>query len=50
MVPPLTSDKLWDTIQALLPPPNQVRYPGRPRIDAHKALTGILFVLKSGIS
>ena len=30
-------------------PPRRVRYPGRKRIDDRKALTGILFVLSSGL-
>lgn len=51
MAAPLVSDKLWQLIQPLLPPPppRRVRYPGRKRIDDRKALTGILFVLKSGV-
>ena len=48
---PLVSDELWEMFQPLLPPakPRRFRYPGRQRIDDRKALTGILFVLKSGI-
>ena len=51
MAAPLVSDKLWQLIQPLLPPPppRRVRYPGRKRIDDRKALTGLLFVLKSGV-
>ena len=38
-------------VQPLLPAPKprRFRYPGRKRVDDRKALTGILFVLKSGI-
>ena len=52
MANPLASDELREMFQPLPPPakPRRFRYPGRRRIDGHKALTGILFVLKSGIS
>ena len=48
---PLVSDGLWEMLQPLLPPakPRRFRYPGRKRIDDRKVLTGILFVLRSGI-
>ncbi len=51
MAKELVSDELWEIIQPLLPPakPRRFRYPGRQRIDDRKVLTGILFVLKSGI-
>ena len=51
MAKPLVSDELWEMLQPLLPPakPRRFRYPGRKRIDDRKALTGILFVLQSGI-
>jgi transposase len=51
MAKPLVSDKLWDHLQPLLPPPKprRFRYPGRKPLDDRKALTGILFVLKAGI-
>ena len=51
MVKPLVSDELWDVVEALLPAPKprRFRYPGRKPIESRKALTGILFVLKSGI-
>ena len=50
MAKPLVSDDLWSRIALLLPPdhspgPNG----GRSRIDDRAALTGILFILKSGI-
>jgi len=52
MAKPLVSDTLWERIQPLLPPPKprRRRYPGRQRIDNRKALTGILFVLRTGIN
>jgi transposase len=51
MAKPLVSDELWDILQPWLPPPKprRFRYPGRQPIDDRKALTGILFVLKTGI-
>ena len=51
MAKPLVSDELWEMVQPLLPPakPRRFRYPGRQRIEDRKALTGILFVLQSGI-
>ena len=43
---------LWALVEPLLPPakPRRKRFPGRKPIDNRKALTGILFVLKTGIS
>ena len=51
MAKPLVSDELWEIIQPLLPAPKPRRFrdPGRQPLDDRKALTGILFVLKSGI-
>lgn len=51
MPKPLVDDELWELIQPLLPPPKprRRRYPGRKPLDNRQALTGILFVLKSGI-
>ncbi len=48
---PLVSDKLWELIQPLLPTPKprRRRYPGRKPLSDRRVLTGILFVLKSGI-
>jgi transposase len=51
MAKPLLPDELWERIEPLLPPPKprRFRFPGRKPIDNRKALTGILFVLKTGI-
>lgn len=51
MARPLVSDALWERIEPLLPPPKarRIRYPGRMPIDRRKVLTGIIFVLKTGI-
>jgi transposase len=48
----LVDDKLWELVELLLPPPKlrRYRYPGRKPLDNRKALTGILFVLKTGIA
>jgi transposase len=48
----LVSDALWERIQPLLPPPppRHFRFPGRKPLDYRKILTGILFVLKTGIA
>lgn len=51
MAKPLVSDELWELVEPLLPAPKprRFRYPGRKPMDRRKVLTGILFVLKSGI-
>src|SRR5947207_5817796 len=52
MAQPLLSDELWQRIQPLLPAPRprRFRYPGRKPLSHRQALTGILFVLKTGIN
>nr|WP_229204666.1 IS5 family transposase [Duganella sp. CF458] len=47
----ILDDELWSLIEPLLPPPKprRFRYPGRKSISDRAALTGILFVLQSGI-
>ena len=49
MAKALVSDELWAAVAPLLPPPRPRPKGGRPPVDDRKALTGILFVLKSGI-
>jgi transposase len=50
MAKPLVSDGLWERIEPLLPAvQRRYRYPGRKRVPDRAALTGILFVLKTGI-
>lgn len=51
MAKPLLSDELWEIVEPLLPPPKarRYRYPGRKPLPSRKVLTGILFVLKTGI-
>ena len=46
---PLVSDELWEVIAPLLPPERPKPKGGRPRVSDRAALTGIIFVLKSGI-
>src|SRR5258707_11597298 len=46
---PLVPDKLWAEIAPLLPPARPKPKGGRPRLSDRAALTGIIFVLKSGI-
>lgn len=49
MAQPLVSDELWGVIEPLLPKREAHFEGGRPPVDDRKALTGIVFVLKSGI-
>jgi transposase len=51
MAKPLLDDDLWILVAPLLPvkPARRFKYPGRKPVDDRLALTGILFVLKSGI-
>src|SRR5262245_36860681 len=51
MSQPLLSDELWELVEPLLPAPKKrrFRFPGRKRVDPRRSLTGILFVLKTGI-
>ena len=50
MAQPLVSDELWGLVEPLIPKvKRRHRYPGRKRIDDRRVLTGIVFVLKTGI-
>jgi transposase len=49
MSKPLVSDALWAAVEPLLPPEPPKPKGGRPRVPDRAALTGILFVLQSGI-
>ncbi len=49
MAKELVSDELWEIVEPLLPEEPPKPEGGRPRIDDRAALTGIIFVLKSGI-
>ena len=49
MAKPLVTDALWEAVEPLLPPTRPSPRGGRPRVPDRDALTGIVFVLKSGI-
>ncbi|SFW76058.1 Putative transposase of IS4/5 family, partial [Burkholderia sp. NFACC33-1] len=48
---PIIDDELWTLIEPLLPPakPRREKNPGRLPVSNRAALTGILFVLKTGL-
>jgi transposase len=50
MPKPLVTKELWAVVEPLLPKEPPKPKGGRPRVDDRAALTGILFVLKTGIS
>ncbi len=49
MAAPLVTDDLWERIAPLLPKRPRRPKGGRPPVDDRATLTGILFVLKSGM-
>jgi transposase len=49
MAKPLVSDELWSVVAPLLPSPRPKPKGGRPPLDDRAALSGILFVLRTGI-
>jgi transposase len=50
MASPLVPDELWEVVEPLIPRvKRRYRYPGRKRVPDRQVLTGILFVLKTGI-
>ena len=50
MAKELVSDELWELFEPLIPKvERRQRFPGRKRLDDRKVLTGILFVLQTGI-
>lgn len=50
MAGPLVPDELWRKIEPLIPERPERPHGGRPPVDDRAALTGILFVLRSGIT
>lgn len=49
MAKPLVSDELWEVVAPLMPGPRPKKKAGRPRVPDRACLTGIVFVLKTGI-
>jgi transposase len=49
MSKPMVADDLWAIVAPLLPPEPPKPKGGRPRVPDRACLTGILFVLKTGI-
>lgn len=51
MAKPILDDALWEIVRPLLPPPKPRRrkYPGRLPVPDRAALSGIIFVLRTGI-
>jgi transposase len=50
MAQELVDDELWEIVQPLLPVKRRrKKHPGRHRLDDRRVLSGILFVLQSGI-
>ena len=49
MAKELVTDELWGIVEPLLPPEPPKPRGGRPRVPNRAALTGIVFVLKTGI-
>ena len=45
----LVSNELWSLIEPLLPPARPKPKGGRPPVPSRAALTGIMFVLRSGV-
>ena len=43
-------DELWSLLEPLLPPDKPKGSNGRPPVSNRRALTGILFVLRTGIA
>jgi transposase len=51
MARPILTDEQWAILDPFIPelPPRRFRYPGRKPVGNRETLTGILFVLKTGI-
>lgn len=49
MARPILPDRLWELIEPLLPPDKPAGSNGRPAVSNRQTLTGILFVLRTGI-
>ena len=49
MARPILPDSLWELVEPLLPPDKAPKTRGRPAVSNRQTLSGILFVLKTGI-
>ena len=49
MAKPIVSDELWTVVEPLLPLEPPKPKGGRPRLPDRAALSGIIFVLRTGI-
>ena len=49
MAKPILPEELWELIRPLLPPERPKPKGGRPRVPDRACLTGILYVLRTGI-
>jgi transposase len=49
MAKPILTDELWEVIEPLLPPEPDKPKGGRPRVPNRAVLTGIIFVLRTGL-
>jgi transposase len=49
MAAALLPDPLWDLVEPVLPIPPRRSQSGRPRVSNRAGLTGIVFILRSGI-
>lgn len=50
MAKPILDDELWEIIEPVIPKrKRRFRYPGRKAVPDRAVLTGILFILKTGI-
>ena len=49
MARPLVPEEVWDQIRPMLPPEPIRPFGGRPRVPDRQCLTGIVFVLKTGV-
>ena len=49
MAKPILPDELWTIIEPLIPVHTPSPKGGRPRLDNRATLTGILFVLRTGL-